>query len=198
VGYGDNYLLKIALVPGTNGTQAWAVGYYNKGKITQNLIEHLSDGVWHVVPTPEVGNQPNWIHAVAALSRSSAYAVGWYDVLNGSTEVGRSLVERWNGSSWRVVPSANNGPDDNNFKAVVEQGTKSVTAFGYYFNGAHDQTLVERLEHGRFVVVPSEDASSAHNNLLGAAYVPGGPVWSVGLYESAGIFRTLIESCHNC
>lgn len=202
VGRFDNYLLKIAMVPGTNGTQAWAVGYYNVGgsssSTTKNLILHLSGGKWSVVPTPNVGTQSNWIHAVSALSTRSAYAVGWSDVLSGSTEIGRTLVEYWNGSAWRVVPSANNGSYDNNFKAVVEVNSRNVTAFGYYYDGTADQTLVEHLEGHRFVVVPSADASSEHNNLLSASYAPGEPTWSVGLYDSGTSYRTLIETCSTC
>jgi hypothetical protein len=195
VGNGDNYLLRVAVVPGTNGTEAWAVGYYNKGKISQNLVEHLSDGVWSVVTVPEVGPGNNWIHSVSALSAKSAYIVGWS---YNSALMGRTLVERWNGTSWKVVPSANIGPLDNNFKAVVEQSPTNVTAFGYYLNGTHVQTLVEHLRRGQFVVVPSGDASPYHNNLLDASYLPGQPLFSVGLYNNGTSYRTLVETCASC
>src|SRR4029453_6889635 len=60
---------------------------------------------WAVLTTPNRGTIANELYGSAALSASSAWAVGsWYDTGRAAP---RTLVERWNGTSWSTVTSPN-------------------------------------------------------------------------------------------
>lgn len=54
-------------------------------------------GVWHLIPTPNIGNSVTRLTSVTALSRDDAWAVGyWRDEPAGSGP----LALRWDGSVW--------------------------------------------------------------------------------------------------
>src|SRR4051812_29816642 len=60
---------------------------------------------WTVLSTPNRGTIANELYGSAALSASSAWAVGsWYDTGRAAP---RTLTERWNGTSWSTVTSPN-------------------------------------------------------------------------------------------
>jgi hypothetical protein len=202
MGTDPTFLSAISIVPGTDGTQAWSVGWcedLSDGKVVEEhtVIEHLSGGVWTMVKSANEGAQTNQLDGVAAASGSSAYAVGSYT--STSTAPSKTLVEAWNGSSWRVVKSANTGSSDNALNGVVEANSKSVFAFGHYTaTSGHYQTLAERLRLGSFAVVSSANESTNRNELLGAAVAPNEPVWAVGTFRNGTYFRTLVEKCAAC
>ena len=61
---------------------------------------------WTAVATPNVGSSlPNALNGVSALSPTSAWSVG--HSYSGALAAYRTLVERWNGTGWSVVPSPN-------------------------------------------------------------------------------------------
>ncbi len=98
-------------------------------------------------------------------------------------------------TSWRIVTSANAGAGHNELRAVTSVGT-SEWAVGFQYNGHADQTLIERQHgaHRGFVVVPSPNHSSLHNELDGIGGIDGAHVWAVGRYQPVGHQeRTLIE-----
>ncbi len=71
---------------------------------------------------------------VAATSDSNAWAVGTYS--HGS--VGRTLIVRWDGSSWKIVPSPSPGgrPGESVLTGVAASGACSAWAVGYYDSAA--------------------------------------------------------------
>ena len=54
-----------------------------------------------------------------------------------------TLVLRWDGSHWRVVPSPNAGTSVNTLNAVFALSPANVWAAGDYNSGSHNQTLIE-------------------------------------------------------
>jgi hypothetical protein len=191
VGGGNNFLTGVAIVPGTNGTQAWAVGSYAAHGRTWPLVQRLNNGTWRIVTAPS-GTRGGTLHGVVALSRTAAFAVGSQGAASGSATIQRTLVERWGGMAWRTVASSNQGTRDNVLSAVSSVGTR-VIAVGRFRSGSHNQTLVERLRRGTFSLVGSGNPNPNGNDLLLGAAIGGQAVWAVGLYYDGSADKTLIE-----
>ncbi len=94
-------LSDVARVPGTD--DYWAVGSFttNAGAIRTHIVR-WTGSKWIVVPSPYVSNFRSTLRGVTALSTTNAWAVGSFEILGRSA---RTLVLRWNGTSWRIVDS---------------------------------------------------------------------------------------------
>ncbi|MGN6796057.1 MAG: hypothetical protein ACTHJW_27040, partial [Streptosporangiaceae bacterium] len=90
-------------VAGSSSSNVWAVGWYQSGPIGidhSTLVEHWDGSKWTVQPSPDApgSTAESQLYAVAALSRTSAWAVG--------TSGGPiPLIERWDGVSWTAMAS---------------------------------------------------------------------------------------------
>ena len=99
---GQGVLAGVSVSPDGN---AWAVGYAYQGITYRSLAERWDGHVWRVVPTPNASAVFTYLHGVAAVSSDNVWAVGTaYDAAHNRF---RALSERWNGSSWTVVPAPN-------------------------------------------------------------------------------------------
>jgi hypothetical protein len=79
---------------------------------------------------------------VACISARDCTAVGYYYYKASNVQ---TLIERWNGSNWRVIPSPNtNKLLDNDLSGIACVSTRSCTAVGYHYDGHAQQPLVER------------------------------------------------------
>jgi hypothetical protein len=133
-----NYLQGVAT---TSASNAWAVGYYSNGtQRTQTLIEHWNGTTWKQVPSPSPGSVGNEVGAVSAISASNAWAVGSYAHFHGPSIVYHTLIEAWNGTAWKTVPSPSPGSSTNYLLGVAATSPSNVWAVGLY-NGIGNQTL---------------------------------------------------------
>jgi hypothetical protein len=154
---------------------------------------------WQAVASPNVGDGENILWAVTASAPDDAWAVGKYDVPGAGS---RTLTERWDGSSWRTVPSPNrglgswlDGTDGTSPTDVWAVGT----ALAIPGDEAGARTLIEHWNGRRWTVTPSPNKGiGARGNgfLRGVAAISPGDVWAVGSYL-AGVelanLRPLIE-----
>src|SRR5262249_1573819 len=117
-------------VAATSASSAWAVGRAPSAAgrgIT--LIEHWDGTSWSVVPSPSPGTgDADPLASVAATSASNAWAVGSTRDASGAT---RPLIERWDGTSWTVVPSANPGSTDTELASVTATSASNAWAVGF-------------------------------------------------------------------
>ena len=93
-------------------SNAWAVGFYEKSTTSfRTLVEHWNGSNWSVVPSPNADSGENALAAVAAVSASDIWAVG-YRHGPGAPGGGdrKTLVEHWDGVKWRIVKSPSPGP----------------------------------------------------------------------------------------
>ncbi|MGN6167796.1 MAG: hypothetical protein ACTHQQ_06445 [Solirubrobacteraceae bacterium] len=189
----DNLLLGVAATSATNG---WAVGYYFNGNALRTLVERWNGKVWKVVPSPNPGGSgnDNFLDGVAATSATNAWAVGFYANVPGGA--GRSVVERWNGKAWKVVPSPNpGGSTDTELNGLAAISATNAWAVGYFTVSAR-QTLVERWNGRAWKVQPSPNVGGSDNNVLsGVAATSATNAWAVGDHSkgAGGPDRTLIE-----
>jgi PKD repeat protein len=176
----------------TSRRDAWAVGGSAIGH-TATLIEHWNGKAWKIVPSPSPRRDFGVLDAVAARTAKDAWAVG--DV---STELGvdsRTLIEHWNGTAWRRVPSPNitSAPSGTQIKNVLNGvaaiSPSNVWAVGGYQIGADPvQTLIEHWNGRRWSIVSSPDpeGTSSPATLVGIAAISRANIFAVGAF---GDFR---------
>lgn len=96
---------RLSSIAATSGSDVWAVGADSEKVMSttiRSLIFHWNGVTWRRVASPNRGTGNNELNAVAALSTTEAWAVGW-----ASGE--GTLIERWNGTAWKLVASPNGG-----------------------------------------------------------------------------------------
>jgi hypothetical protein len=130
----DNLLNAVAATPAGD---MWAVGDVSDGTADRTLTERRTGSGWTVVASPNPVTGPADIDVptgVAATSASNAWAVGTYSH-NG---VGRTLILRWNGTTWKTVPSPSPGgrTRESVLTGVAASGACSAWAVGFYDSAA--------------------------------------------------------------
>lgn len=105
----------------------------------------------------------------------------------------RTLIERWDGTNWQVVPSPNVGTVGNSLFGVSGFSANDVWAVGAYnLNNQTGtlQTLTEYWDGNVWNVVPSPNQGSADNILYAGARAQLAD-WAVGTYSDGINGRTL-------
>jgi hypothetical protein len=172
-----------------------AVGTYDSAASghQQTLIESWNGSTWSVVPSPNGSTFDNLLSAVSCVSATSCKAVGHY--VDGNNN-GETLIERWNGRKWSIVPSPNAGSTYNELSGVSCVSTSWCKAVGIYYSAGTYLTLVESW-NGR---VWSIDSSPSEGNgmigLAGLSCMSVTQCKAVGYYAGgpSDLDQTLIES----
>ncbi len=180
-----------------------AAGYfYNGNAVTQTLVESWNGATWSTVPTPNRGTGSNALLGVSCTSTSSCTAVG-YDVPTSPVIPGGihavNLIESWNGTSWSIVPSPNEGTESNNLFDISCVSPASCVAVGSQYEGKKPKvshTLIESWNGTSWSVVPSPNYGStrAINLLLGVSCAPSGSCAAVGYHNINTRTFTIIEA----
>jgi hypothetical protein len=171
------------------------VGEYASGNdlTSRTLIEHWNGTRWQVIPSPNIaGSNSNVLLGVAAVSANNLWTVGYDQKGNGAFQ---TLIEHWNGMRWQIVPSPNVGSSAS-LQSVAAISASNLWAVGYDQRGIDNQrlALIEHWNGTRWQVVPSPNAGSVDNVLLGVAAVSASNIWTVGYDQRGnGAVQTLIE-----
>jgi hypothetical protein len=132
----DSSLRAVAALAPNN---VWAVGSANAGP-TQTLIEHFDGTNWSVVPSPNAGGTStfanNALGGVAAISANDIWAVGTFT--DPTTDIGRTLTEHFNGTSWSIIASPNPTTGQNSLNGVTALSTGTIVAVGFSIDGSGD------------------------------------------------------------
>jgi hypothetical protein len=164
-------------VAATSASNAWAVGGIGPGPGIDNdnapLIEHWNGRSWRQAQYPEpAGGQ---LRAVAATSRSNAWAVGWI----GSGPSMQTLIEHWNGKKWAVVPSPNPSATGDLLDGVAVTSAGNAWAVGIASGSTDESTLIEHWNGKKWAVVPSPTPTGDTGLQAVAASSPTN-AWAVG------------------
>jgi hypothetical protein len=120
---------------------------------------------WSVTPSPNHGGGTNSLNGISCTSSTSCMAVGYAYNKSGAA---KTLVESWNGTSWLVVPSPNQGTDDSYLYGVHCTDPSNCVAVGDDItpgaSGA-ELTLVESWNGTAWSIVPSPNLSTSINSL---------------------------------
>lgn len=147
-----------------------------------NTIAHtqVNCGAWSVVPSANPSNTLLiGLYSVAAISTKDAWAVGSHENNQGQTY---SLIEHWNGTSWRIASSPQlNGT----LLSVAATTTNDVWAVGYSSKPGADNVLIEHWDGTNWSIISSPTpAQSTISSLSAVAIVATDNVWAVGGYYS--------------
>jgi hypothetical protein len=182
-------------VDGSAATNAFAVGAADVplggGTVTTGpLIERWNGTSWSVVssPTPP-GSTGARLSGVKTFSTTNAWAVGQYFASTGI----RTLIQRYDGTSWSIVPSPNPDSAKNLLTDVDGASAGDVWAIGNMGNDGYGGTAVGLVVRWNGSAWSNVDVSGlfADNTISGYEFtdvvVSGNDVWVVG----TGFHRTL-------
>lgn len=166
------------------GCDAWAVGFSSAraGGPPWPLVLHWNGQAWQPATLPGLHKIAVMaeLSAVTFVSASRAWAVGWYRDPGGTSHC---LIIRWNGRSWRQVPSpfpqAKMG--GNALQSVVAASPDSAWAAGWYTDQARVAAALLMHWNGRRwaeVSVP-DGGGGVSTSLATVAVAPHGAIWVV-------------------
>jgi hypothetical protein len=175
-----------------SSSPVWAAGsYYDASFTSQTLIEQWNGIAWVVQSSPNPGSTGNQLNAVAIVYYGDAWAVGYFTDENF---VAHTLIERWNGTSWTVVPSPDNGSNGSYLQSVTVEFFPNVWAVGYYIDdNLVNQTLVEHWDGQSWTIVASPNRGADGSQLNGVAAGVQNDIWAVGYSGQGNAVQTLIE-----
>jgi hypothetical protein len=185
----------LASVSAASARDVWAVGnFYTDANpnVFRNLGVHWDGSRWTAVALPNAGLGENTLFGVSALPSGRAWAAGYS--ADDAFRI-RSLIERWDGSSWSIVPSPDPGSSRDTLFSVAALSDRDVWAVG----GSQDvdkpfHTLVEHWDGARWSVVPSPSPGPNGDELFGVSATSPDDVWAVG-QQQGGSFpsKALVE-----
>jgi hypothetical protein len=195
---GLDYLLGISCV---SASDCVAVGYHYYATPVKTLVESWNGTAWSVVPSP---NAPvhhllsSTLTSVSCTSATSCIAVGSYATSARTSPQGGPLAESWDGTTWSVVPSVNEGKQGAGLSGVSCASATACMAVGGYSNTSGSmQTLAESWNGTTWSITPTPNGGStgALNNLAGVSCTAAADCTAAGFYQNTSTTgSTLAES----
>jgi hypothetical protein len=182
----------------TSASACVAVGTSTTGNTTTGLAERWDGTAWSLMPGPNPAPPGilTVLGGVSCVSATSCVAVGYHGA--GPNHRAMTLIERWDGATWSIVPTPNRyvGPNaDNSFRGVSCASANDCFAVGSSGNGGPEVTLVEQWNGSSWVIVPSPNHNDNSNWLLGVSCPTTTACYAVGdAYDNAGISHPVMES----
>jgi hypothetical protein len=140
-------------------------GYFPTSTATanpQNMVESWNGSSWNVVPIPNADTTLNALSDVSCTSSTFCMAVGYYE--GSGSDVDQTLIETWDGTSWEVVPSPDEG-SGSELSGVSCTTSYFCMAVGQYNTGSAEDDLIEQWDGGVWSLDSSSNASSTFNEL---------------------------------
>jgi hypothetical protein len=187
-------------VDGSSSGNVWAVGMRavpaGGGSVGAAPLTELWNGSsWSVRPAPTPPNATGAsLEGVKTFSATSAWAVGNHTA--SSAPFARTLIQRWNGTSWSVVPSPNPDASVNLLADVDGAAPDDVWAVGNVGQDGYGSTVAGVVLHWNGsawsrVAVPGAagDATLRMPVLEDVHAISRDDVWIVGRAFHFGQFR---------
>lgn len=198
---GAGFLSSVAAV---SSQDVWAVGMEPSmvSSAAKILVEHWNGTQWSVVPAPIPGQTNSAFNSVVAQTAKSVWAAGYYNGLGFNPQ---PLIERWDGSAWRVVSSPlPPGATAGSYGALSAiPGTSQLWVVGSVRYGAapsgggvgYFQPLIERWNGSAWQVSasPALPSGALAGAWKGVIALSATDAWAVGNYTASDhTIRTLI------
>jgi hypothetical protein len=128
-----------------------------------SMPAHAASG-WSIVPSPNpAGAEQSALDAVSCTTPTHCFAVGLFNTSAGAF----TLVERWDGSTWSIVPSPNPaGTIFAQLNGVSCTSVDSCVAVGRFQSNSGGGTLVQHWNGSMWSLVPSPNPSGATDAVL--------------------------------
>ena len=157
---------------------------------TDTTLMRWDGASWQIVPSPSVSNKTNGLVAIACVSSSNCWAVG-YQITLQTVQV-QTLTLHWDGTSWQIVPSPNVGNGFNALYGVACTSDSNCWAVGFENGGSLAQTLIERWDGNSWSIVASPNVGTEHNVLNAVTCVSASDCRGVGYTGVAGAKSALV------
>ena len=173
-------------IDASDPNNVWAVGSLFDGGHGVPYAMRWDRDRWIDVPVPNPASKTNAsLHDVAVAGPDYVWAVG-------TSKSDTTLVERWDGSSWAVVPSPNLG-EENQLTGVTAVATDVAWAVGRRSEHRQARTLVERWDGSAWRIVASRNLGRS-SSLRDVDAADGDDVWAVGWWVNARrLARPLVQ-----
>jgi hypothetical protein len=159
----------------------WAVGRVLVDHINSPLIERWNGSTWSLVPGPKVAGRSSGLKDVAVEPGGAAWAVGWNI---GTDRVVSPLIERWDGSAWKVAPVPPVAQDAT-LSGVAVIAADDAFAVGWSWERGDTHTLVLHWDGSAWTAVTMSGPHAATARLA-AVVAAGDGAFAVGQAPDAG------------
>ncbi len=151
-----------------------AVGQYTTSStVTKTMALRWSSNRWTLLPTPNANAPVNVLSGVACTSTSNCFAVGSSFTSVGDTAETLTLVERWDGPRWTIVPSPNvANATESGLNSVACSSSTDCFAVGTSHTQLRADTLTEHWDGASWSIVASPDPATSVDNELNAVTCP--------------------------
>ena len=174
----------------------YAVGWSGfENDNSRTFVEHWNGKKWSVVPSPSVGAGANQLNSVVALAPNDVWGSGFsVAVAPPASAPQQTLIEHWDGTSWKVVASPNTGHgqfQSNRLFGIIANTATDLWAFGSAFkpDGSGQQlTLLLHWNGTKWTIAPSPNPKASNfldDLLFGGVVTAPGSIWIVGTQDEA-------------
>lgn len=145
------------------------------------LVERWDGTSWRMVPTPSGGlGTKSSLESVSCPAANSCVAAGSFTSSDGRTSMDRTLVERWEGGTWSIVASPNQGTEPSALRSISCTSPVACLAVGSFSTGSaleKHQGLAETWNCLRWSIAA---APGSNAELASVACVASGSCTAVG------------------
>ena len=173
-------------------SDCWVGGAWFAGSDYQTLIQRWDGNAWSIVPSPNGRMMlSNFLSGVTCADASDCWAVGSYS----EGPISETLIERWDGNSWKVVPSPNTDATDHDLLYSVDcTSASNCWAVGNSLAGSTYTTLAVGWNGDSWSIVASPNVSPTRSSrLFDVTCTSMSDCWAVGYGSTSTGSQTLIE-----
>jgi hypothetical protein len=172
----------------TSATACTLVGSYENGDNQYTLAERWNGTTWAIQTTPNAaGSAESWLTGVSCTSATACIAVGYASGTKaGSVEV--PLAERWNGTTWTILPTPNPAGPVNELDGVSCRSATACTAVGQRTS----RTLAEQWNGKTWAIQGTPHPGVSSNELSSVFCAAAVPCTAAGNYWTTNT-RPLVE-----
>jgi hypothetical protein len=186
-------------VSAISSTDVWAVGLmFECTSLIKPLALHWDGLKWRKAKLPGLNTNDNAaFNSVIGFAGNNVYAVGYQPATNGAV---LTLIEHWDGLSWKIVSSPNGNNTGNVLAGISATSATDIWAVGdMVAPGTPVKTLVEHFDGAQWTVVPSPNplgSGSLNQNVLTSVHANAtNDATAVGFLSNSGTrtVTTLVE-----
>ena len=164
----------------------WIVGSRTVGSVANATgAQHWDGNSWTLVSTPYSRNGQTFtesaLNGADALGSNSVWAVGYAAPSGSRSRIGyETVIERWDGTQWKLVASPNVGADTNSLTGVDALKSDLAWAVGFYRMDTVRHSLILRWDGASWNVVSNPAINASGSSLLDVAAASTDDIWAVG------------------